>query len=377
MNFTSIQSSGMMFVMELTDEDLVELQSQLRGEGYDGSVSARAQIVLWRAEGYSAQEIARMASTTKPTVYKWIERYEQHGIDGLTDRVSTGRPPEVSAQVRATILALTRQSPPEKTGLSHWSSREMAGYLKREIGISVSHNFVAALWREYDFQPHRQGTFKLSTDPDFEEKVIDVVGLYLDPPMDAVVLSIDEKTQVQALDRTQPLLPMTFSKTEKRTHDYTRHGTTNLFAALNTATGEVLGRCFQRRRTKEFLKFMDQVVAKHQDRQIHVVLDNLSTHSGSDVDKWLAKHPNVTFHFTPTGSSWLNQVEIWFGIITKQAIRRGTFTSLRHLINTINTYITHWNHDTKPFTWTATADEIITKVRMLHHDFKTLLANNS
>lgn len=377
MNFTSIESSGMMFVMELTDEDLVELQSQLRGEGYDGSVSARAQIVLWRAEGYSAQEIARMASTTKPTVYKWIERYEQHGIDGLTDRVSTGRPPEVSAQVRATILALTRQSPPEKTGLSHWSSREMAGYLKREIGISVSHNFVAALWREYDFQPHRQGTFKLSTDPDFEEKVIDVVGLYLDPPMDAVVLSIDEKTQVQALDRTQPLLPMTFSKTEKRTHDYTRHGTTNLFAALNTATGEVLGRCFQRRRTKEFLKFMDQVVAKHQDRQIHVVLDNLSTHSGSDVDKWLAKHPNVTFHFTPTGSSWLNQVEIWFGIITKQAIRRGTFTSLRHLINTINTYITHWNHDTKPFTWTATADEIITKVRMLHHDFKTLLANNS
>jgi transposase len=245
------------------------------------------------------------------------------------------------------------------------------------MGISVSHNFVAALWRAHDLQPHRQGTFKLSTDPDFEEKVIDVVGLDLDPPMDAVVLSIDEKTQVQALDRTQPLLPMTFSKTEKRTHDCTRHGTTNLFAALNTATGEVLGRCFQRRRTKEFLKFMDQVVAKHEDRQIHVVLDNLSTHSGSDVDKWLAKHPNVTFHFTPTGSSWLNQVEIWFGIITKQAIRRGTFTSLRHLINTINTYITHWNHDTKPFTWTATSDEIIAKVRMLHQDFKKLLANNS
>lgn len=377
MIFTIIQSSGMMFVMELTDEDRVGLQSMFRGDGYDGSVSARAQIVLWRAEGYSAQEIARMASTTKPTVYKWIERYEQQGIDGLTDRVSTGRPPEISAQARATILALTRQSPPEKTGLSHWSSREMAGYLKREMGISVSHNFVAALWREHDLQPHRQGTFKLSTDPDFEEKVIDVVGLYLDPPMDAVVLSIDEKTQVQALDRTQPLLPMTFSKTEKRTHDYTRHGTTNLFAALNTVTGEVLGRCFQRRRTKEFLKFMDQVVAKHEDQQIHVVLDNLSTHSGPDVDKWLAKHLNVTFHFTPTGSSWLNQVEIWFGIITKQAIRRGTFTSLRQLINTINTYITHWNHDTKPFTWTATADEIITKVRMLHQDFKKLLANNS
>jgi transposase len=251
-----------------------------------------------------------MAGTTKPTVYKWIAQYEQHGIDGLSNRVSTGRPPEISTEARARIVALTRQSPPDKTGLSHWSSREMARYLKQEMGISVSHNFVATLWREHNLQPHRQGTFKLSTDRDFEEKVIDVVGLYLDPPMDAVVLSIDEKTQVQALDRTQPLLPMTFSKTEKRTHDYTRHGTTNLFAALNTATGEVLGRCFPRRRTKEFLKFMDQVCATYADQQIHVVLDNLSTHSGSDVDKWLARHPNVTFHFTPTGSSWLNHVEM-------------------------------------------------------------------
>jgi transposase len=287
-----------------------------------------------------------------------------------------GRPPEISAEARATILALTRQSPPEKTGLSHWSSREMARYLKREMGIFVSHNFVAALWREHDLAPHRQGTFKLSADPVFEEKVIDVVGLYLDPPMDAVVLSIDEKTQIQALDRTQPLLPMTFAKTEKRTHDYVRHGTTNLFAALNTATGEVMGRCFSRRRTKEFLKFMDQVATTYDGREIHVVLDNLSTHSGSDVDTWLAKHPNVTFHFTPTGSSWLNQIETWFGIITQQAIRRGTFGSVRQLINTINTYITNWNQDSQPFSWTATANEIIAKVRLVHQDFKKLLDNN-
>ena len=362
--------------MKLTREDRVGLESLLRREGYDGSASARAQIVLWRAEGHSVPEIARMAGTTRPTVYKWIARYEQHGIDGLSDRVSTGRPPEVSGEVRAKILALTRQSPPENSGLSHWSSREMARYLKREMGICISHNFVAALWREHGLQPHRQGTFKLSTDPDFEEKVIDVVGLYLDPPMDAVVLSIDEKTQIQALDRTQPLLPMTFCKTEKRTHDYTRHGTTNLFAALNTATGEVVGRCFARRRTEEFLKFMDQVVAAQDGQEIHVVLDNLSTHSGSDIDHWLTKHPNVTFHFTPTGSSWLNQVEIWFGIITRQAIRRGTFRSLRQLINTINTYITKWNHDSKPFTWTATANEIITRVRLIHRDFKKLLDNN-
>jgi transposase len=200
--------------------------------------------------------------------------------------------------------------------------------------------------------------------------VIDVVGLYLDPPMDAVVLSIDEKTQAQALDRTQPLLPMTFAKTEKRTHDYVRHGTTNLFAALNTATGEVVGHCFPRRRTKEFLTFMDQVIATQDGREIHVVLDNLSTHSGPDVDKWLTRHPTVTFHFTPTGSSWLNQVEIWFGIITKQAIRRGTFTSLRQLINTINTYITNWNHDSKPSTWTTTTNEIIAKVRLVTRNSK-------
>jgi hypothetical protein len=171
-------------------------------------------------------------------------------------------------------------------------------------------------------------------------------------------------------------LPMTFSKTEQRTADYIRHGTTNLFAALNTTTGEVLGRCFQRRRTKEFLKFMDQVATTYEGRKVHVVLDNLSTHSGADVDKWLTKHSNVTFHFTPTGSSWLNQVEIWFGIITKQAISRGTFRSVRQLINTINTYITQWNHDSKPFTWTATANDIIAKVRLIHQDFKNLLDNN-
>ena len=362
--------------MNLTDEDRADLEALLRNDGYDGSVSARAQIVLWWAEGHSARGIAQMVGTTKPTVYKWVKRYEEDGIDGLVDRKPPGRPPEVSVEDRARIVALTRQSPPEKTGLSHWSSREMACYLAREERISVSHNFVADLWREHDLRPWQQGTFKLSTDPHFEEKVIDVVGLYLDPPMDAVVLSIDEETQVQALDRTQPLLPMRFGKTEKRTHDYVRHGTTNLFAALNTATGEILGRCFDRRRTKEFLRFMSEVVVAHEGRKIHVVLDNLATHSGPDVDTWLERHPNVTFHFTPTGSSWLNQVEIWLGIITKQAIRRGAFGSVRQLIDTINAYIDNWNRDTEPFAWTATADEIITKVRILHQDFEKLLDNN-
>jgi transposase len=249
----------------------------------------------------------------------------------------------------------------------------MAKYLKRAEGIAVSHNFIAQVWRDHDLQPQRQGTFKLSTDPDFEAKVADVVGLYLDPPAGAVVLSIDEKTQVQALDRTQPVLPIDFAKTEKRTHDYIRHGTTNLFAALDTATGEVLGECHPRRRTEEFLKFMDNVVARYGDRELHVVLDNLSTHKGDDVDAWLTKHPRVAFHFTPTGSSWLNQVEIWFNIITRQAIRRGTFTSLRVLIKTIKSYIENWNRDAKPFVWTATPGEIIASVRILHRDFKQLL----
>jgi transposase len=366
-----------MGIISLTSEDRASLRSLLREQGYDGSMSARAQIVLWWVDGYSVRDIAEMSGATKPTVYKWIKRYERHGIGGLVNRKSTGRPREVPGWTRAKILALTRRSPPRKTGLSHWSSRAMARYLEREDGITVSHNFVADLWREHGLQPHRQGTFKLSTDPRFEEKVVDVVGLYLDPPVDAVVLSVDEKPQVQALDRTRAPRPTDFGKTAKRTHDYVRHGTTTLFAALNTATGQVIGHCFDQHRTTEFLTFMDEVSTRHSGRNIHVVTDNLSTHSGPDVDAWLTTHSNITFHFTPTGSSWLNQVEIWFGIITKQAIRRGTFNSVRQLIDTINAYIDNWNNDAKPFTWTATPDNIITKVRILHQDFKKLLANNS
>jgi transposase len=362
--------------MSLSDEARGELRSSLYSNAYDRSVAWRAQIVLWHDAGHPVAEIARMAKTSKPTVYKWIDRYAEHGMAGLESGKSTGRPRSISGEVRARILALSRESPPECTGLTHWSSSEMAKYLKRHEGISVSHNFVAVLWREHGLQPHRQGTFKLSKDPDFAVKVADVVGLYLDPPTGAVVLSIDEKTQVQALDRTQPMLPMDFGKTEKRTHDYLRHGTTNLFAALNTITGEVIGRCFKRRRTVEFIKFMDGVIQRYPDQKIHVVMDNLSTHAGDDVDKWLEKHPNVTFHYTPKGSSWMNQIEICFGIITRQSIRRGTFQSVPQLIRHIENYITHWNADAKPFTWTATAEEIIGKVQILERDFRALLDVN-
>lgn len=364
--------------MDLSDDERSSLGALVRSDRYDGSISARARIVLWWADGHTVAQIATMAGTTTPTVYKWIDRYREFGVSGLASRQSPGKPPQVPGSVRARILALTRQSPPLGTGLSHWSSREMARYLQRVEGISVSHNFVADLWREEHLQPHRIGTFKLSTDPDFEAKVFDVVGLYLSPPKGAVVLSYDEKTQVQALDRTQPVLPIDFGKSEKRTHDYVRHGTTNLFAALDIQTGEVTADCFPRRRITEFLRFMDRVVAQHpKDQELHVVMDNLSTHSGHDVDKWLAKHKNVTFHYTPTGSSWLNQVETWFGVITRQAIRRGTFTSVAQLVRRIKDYVQDWNTDAEPFEWVATPEEIVAKVKILHRDFRKLLANNS
>ncbi len=362
--------------MILSEDQRVQLESVI-SVGYDGSVSGRAQLVLRWFNGESVADIAKSAGTTRPTVYKWVNRFCEGGLTALEDRVSTGRPPSVPGEVRARILALTRMAPPPELGLTHWSSYEMAKYLRGQEGIVVSHNFIATLWRDNGLKPHRQGTFKVSRDPEFTAKVYDIVGLYLDPPAGAVVLSYDEKTQVQALQRTQPLLPVGFFKTEKRTHDYVRHGTTNLFAALDVLTGKVIGRCFDRRRTIEFLKFMNEVVRKFpKDMPIHVVLDNLSTHNNADVDAWLAKHPNVTFHFTPVGSSWINQVENWFGIITRQAIRRGSFVSLAHLIRRIADYIKHWNADAEPFEWTATPDEIVAKVAVLDRDIRKLVDNN-
>jgi transposase len=347
----------------------------------DRSVAAvmagRARMVLWRDEGYSAEQVAAPARVSRPTVNTWVRRYMQAGVAGLADRPRPGKAPQVPGPVRARILALSRTTPPAVTGLTHWSSREMAFYLRRHEGISVSHNVIADLWRDNDPQPYRSGTFKLSSDPAFAEKVVDIVGLYLDPPDGAVVLSVDEKTQVQALDRTQPVLPIDFGRTEKRTHDYRRHGTTNLFAALEVGTGQVTTACFPRRRGDEFLAFMNTVAARYPDRQLHVVVDNLSTHTTEEIGAWLVQHPRITFHFTPTGSSWLNMVEIWFGIITRQAIRRGTFTSVTALIRAINDYATAWNADAKPFTWTATAEEILAKVRWVQSEVRKLLDNNS
>lgn len=243
-------------------------------------------------------------------------------------------------------------TPPDGTGLSHWSTRELAKYLKQVENITVSWHYIARIWREESLKPHRSGTFKLSKDPTFAEKAADVIGLYLAPPGGSVVLSIDEKTQMQALDRTQPVLPVAFAVSEQRTAD----------AALNVTTGEVLGECKPTRNDKDFLAFLMKAVKPHTGKDIHVVPDNLSTHTTPEVREWLAKNPHVHFHFSPVGSSWLNQIEIWFGILTRQSIRRGTFVSVNVLIKQIRDYINSWNTTAKPFTWTATAGEVLAKV---------------
>jgi transposase len=236
------------------------------------------------------------------------DRYAERGIAGLENKRPGAPRVQVPPRVRARVLALTRMSPPAETGLSHWSTRTLSAFLKRREGVSVSWHYVARVWREENLQPHRSGTFKISKDPAFADKVADVVGLYLDPPGGAVVLLVDEKTQVQALDRTQPVLPLTFAATEKRTHDYVRHGTTNLFAALNVGTGEVLGECKPSRNGANFLAFLKKAVKPHRGKEIHIVLDNLSTHTTPEVKEWLARNPNIHFHFTPIGSSWINQI---------------------------------------------------------------------
>lgn len=363
-------------VVELTTDEEADLRGLVSSRDVPARIATRARIVLWWAEGRQKKEVAALAGVSRPTVDLWLGRYAADGLAGLDDRSHAAPREQVPAAIRARILALTQMSPPEETGLTHWSSREMVKFIARTEGVSVSHHYVAKLWRENGLRPHRQGTFKVSKDPEFAAKVADVVGLYLEPPGGAVVLSMDEKTQVQALDRTQPVLPIAFDASEKRTHDYVRHGTTNLFAALNVGTGEAYGECKPTRDGADFLAFLKNAVTPYEGKDIHVVLDNLSTHTTPDVEAWLADNPQVTFHFTPVGSSWINQIENWFSIITRQAIRRGTFSSVKVLIRQIRDYIQHWNSDPKPFTWTATADEILAKVRLVQTNIKKLVDNN-
>jgi transposase len=337
-------------VVEIAPGDREVLESWTRSSAVRAGLAQRARIVLLAADGVPVAEIVQRVGVSKPTVIAWRKRYAAEGVGGLTDRPKPGRPAQIDD---VAVVSATLEPPPQRLGVTHWSSRLLAA----ELGIS--HVWVGKIWRRWGLQPWRSETFKFSTDPELEAKVRDVVGLYLNPPENAVVLSVDEKSQVQALDRTAPMLPMRPGIPEKQTHDYLRHGTTTLFAALEVATGRVTDACYPRHRHQEFLRFLKQVAKAYPHQKLHIVLDNYGTHKHPTVRAWLEHHPRITLHFTPTSGSWLNMVEIFFGIITRQAIRRGSFTSVKDLIATIRRFINGWNDRCHPFTWTKTAEDIL------------------
>ena len=320
-------------------------------------VVARAKALLLAGDGVANTHIATALGVSRPTVLKWRDRFLTDGLDSVgVVRTGRGRKPEITAdQVRAIVHATLHQTPP---GATHWSCRSMA----RAAGVSRS--TVQRIWDAHGLQPHRVTTFKLSTDPAFVDKLTDVVGLYLNPPDKAVVLGLDEKSQIQALDRTQPGLPMKPGRRGTLTHDDKRHGTTTLFAALNVLTGTVIGECHGRHRHQEFLKFLRRLDrAFPRNLTLHVILDNYGSHKHATVRRWLAAHPRFKLHFTPTGASWLNLVESWFSKLTQQRLRRGVFRSVDELVAAIDDYLSHYNADPRPFVWSTTVDTILDKVK--------------
>ena len=338
--------------MGLRDGDRQVLVSWTRSTSIRAGLAQRARIVLLAVDGVSNTEIAERVGVSRPTVTAWRTRYQALGLRGLDDEQRSGRPRTVD---RVRILAATLTPPPAKLGITHWSSRLLADHLNLDAST------VLRTWRHHRVQPWRAETFKFSTDPELVAKVTDVVGLYLHPPENAVVLSVDEKSQIQALNRTQKTLPMQPGRAERRTHDYVRHGTTTLFAALEVATGQVTAVCKPRHRHQEFLVFLRQVARTYPDDQLHLIMDNYAAHKHPKVRAWLADHPRIHVHFTPTSGSWLNLVEVWFGIIERQAIHRGAFPSVRDLMTKIRPFINGWNDRCQPFTWTKTPDQILAK----------------
>jgi transposase len=336
----------------LRDGDRKRLSGWVRSSTVRAGLAQRARIVLLAADGVSNTEIASRVGVSRPTVISWRSRYQSSGIDGLEDDQRPGRPRLVD---HAAIVTATLMSPPESLGVTHWSSRLLAARLK------VGNATVARAWRDYGIQPWRSETFKFSTDPELVAKVTDVVGLYLGAPADAVVLCVDEKSQIQALNRTAPMLPMQPGLAERRTHDYVRHGTTTLFAALDIATGKVTATCQARHRHQEFLRFLKQVARAYPDVELHLVMDNYAAHKKAEVRAWLGANPRISVHFTPTSASWMNLVEVWFGIIERQAIHRGSYTSVKDLTTKIRVFINGWNDRCHPFVWTKTADQILAK----------------
>jgi putative transposase len=342
----------------LSAKERNQLNSLVNSRSLPHGIVRRARIVLLAADGLSNNTIADKVGLSHQSVCQWRQRYLRQGIAGLQDELRPGRPRSVSDEEVASLVRKTLQTKPANG--THWTIRSVA------LETQISRPTVHRIWQAFGLQPHRQRHFKLSTDPFFVEKVRDIVGLYLDPPDKAMVLCVDEKSQIQALDRTQPMLPMGLGYVEGVTHDYIRHGTTTLFAALDIETGQILTSCKSRHRHQEYLQFLKQVEANvPQDLEIHIVVDNYATHKHPKVARWLAAHPRYQVHYTPTYSSWLNQVEIWFNIITQRAIRRGTFKSVKELIDKIERFVDQYNNVSRPFVWVATADSILQKIKRL------------
>ncbi|WP_369779449.1 IS630 family transposase [Streptomyces sp. R33] len=339
----------------LSDPERAILQSWVRRRSSAQSLALRSRIVLESADGHAIAEVARRLGITTDTVRAWRRRFLERRLDGLCDEPRPGVPRKITdADVERVIVKTLEETPKDAT---HWSTRSMAA------ATGMSQSAISRIWRAFSLQPHRAETFKLSKDPLFIDKVRDVVGLYLDPPERALVLCVDEKSQIQALDRSQPVLPMMPGVPERRSHDYVRAGTTTLFAALDTATGKVIGSLHRRHRAVEFKKFLAKLDKEVPvGLEVHLILDNYVTHKVPAVKKWLAAHPRFHLHFTPTGSSWLNLVERWFAELTTKKLRRGVHRSVQALERDIRTWLADWNEHPRPFVWTKTADEILDKL---------------
>jgi transposase len=349
----------------LRETDRKELLALSRQRSIPQGILLRVKILLGAAEGRANHQLARELSTTVTTVLSWRKRFEEAGLAGLfIEKPRSGRPKQILADKEAAIVEATIKTVPKDA--THWSVRTMAASQK------VSPATVLRIWKKHKLQPHRLESFKFSNDPDFAPKVRDIVGLYMNPPDKAIVLSVDEKSQIQALDRTQPILPLRPGLPERQTHDYKRHGTTTLFAALNVLEGTVIGECQPRHRHQEFLRFLERIdQSVHADLDVHLVLDNYGTHKHPEVKKWLSRRPRYHVHFTPTSSSWLNQIERWFAEITRKRIRRGTFRSVRELTKAIHDYIRSYNTNPRPFQWVASASRIIRKVNKYRRTSET------
>lgn len=341
--------------LQLTDDERRTLLQWAQRPTTAQRLALRSRVVLACADGLTNRTVARRLRVSANSVCKWRERFRTRRLEGLADEPRPGTPRKVTDDRIVDVIARTLEAPPSHA--TQWTTRSMAD------AVGLSKATIARIWQTFGLQAHRRDTFKLSADPQFIEKVRDIVGLYLQPPDHAIVLCLDEKSQVQAVDRTRPLLPMRPGIPARQTHDYVRHGTTSLFAALDVATGKVIGRCQRRHRHQELLKFLDHVDASVPPTgEIHVIMDNYGTHKVPKVARWFVRHPRYHVHFTPTSASWLNQVERFFATITTRRIRRGTFPSVRALETAIESYLAHHNDHCKPFVWTATADVILEKV---------------